>query len=347
MNLTKLLNTCALIAVFWVSGCATVPSDLVGRPGRSVALRELCEKYDVSWHWDSVTQVVSLTSDGQPVQALVGSEILLIGSKRILLSRPIIIQNSRIMVPEDFELNVFSSPPAVGKPSQRLVRRIKNVNHIVLDAGHGGKDPGAIGVKGIQEKDVVLDLARRIARYLKAKGIKITMTRDTDHFITLARRTEIASQSKADLFVSIHANANSASSAEGVEVFTLKPLSDLERREEQRGKNQRLLFQGLNMKDRDEVLEEVVADILYHYKQGRSPALAANLSASLSQAGKAPNRGHKTSRFFVLRNTLSPAVLVEVGFLTNPHEGRKLSTPGYRDKLARVIVDELMDYVYE
>ena len=112
---------------------------------------------------------------------------------------------------------------------------------VVIDPGHGGKDPGAIGRSGVQEKKIVLDISKRLKKILLNRGYKVKMTREKDEFISLQGRTEIASKSMADLFVSVHANSSPVRSVHGLEVYAAEYLDFKSRNEEQRKKNQNLI----------------------------------------------------------------------------------------------------------
>ncbi len=224
---------------------------------------------------------------------------------------------------------------------------LKKIQQIVIDPGHGGKDPGAIGVKGLQEKGVVLDIAKRLKKILEHDGVQVKMTRETDEFISLPERTQFASRTKADLFISIHANSSPARSICGMEVFSLSDLGSWERNEVQRKENQRILFNRLAMKAMPAQVQDIVEDMLYCHKQTESDILALKVIDKTTKLAKTKNRGLKYSRFFVLRNTLVPAVLVEVGFLTNPKEEALLNTGAYRQKIADGLAASLLDYIHE
>ena len=230
--------------------------------------------------------------------------------------------------------------PIVTPALPSLVR----VHEIILDAGHGGKDPGAIGPMGLLEKDVVLDIAQRLAEIFKDRGVKVILTRESDVFISLQSRTEMASQSQADLFVSIHANSSPIRSVAGVEVFSLKDLGYVEKNEVQRKTNYELMFETLAMKQGSKDLENILEDLLYSHKQAQSLSLAKTLSETVSQEANTENRGFKTSHFYVLRNTLIPAVLVEIGFLTHPREEKLLQTSAYRQKIAEGLARGILLY---
>ena len=130
----------------------------------------------------------------------------------------------------------------------------------------------------------------------------------------------------------------------GAEVYCLKDLGTLEKNEAQRQANHKLMFKNLAMKKGSLSLEDIIEDMLYTHKQSVSPVLAENLVDGVAQTAKAQDRGEKQSRFFVLRNTLIPAVLVEIGFVTNPKEGRLLKTDDYRQRIAEGLAKGILGY---
>src|SRR3989338_1343485 len=326
----KLIWLVVLSLALFASGCATAPGGRMTDSRKRIYLKDLCDRYSLPWQWDHISQTVDLKIESTSVRLLAGSSILLLGKEQIRLNAPVTIDQSSVMLPHDFKIKVMG--------------RFPKLREVIIDAGHGGKDPGAIGVTGMQEKTVVLDVARRLKKLLEAAGVKVTMTRKDDTFISLQERTEIASRSKADLFVSIHANSSPARGVHGVEAYCLKDLGTLEKNEAQRQANHRLMFKNLSMKKGSLSLEDIVEDMLYTHKQSVSPALATKLADRVAQTAKANDRGDKQSRFFVLRNTLIPAVLVEIGFVTNPKEGRLLKTGDYRQKIAEGLANGILGY---
>ncbi len=338
-----------LSLVFFTSGCATVPGGRITDSRKRIYFKDLCDRYSLPWQWDHISQTADLKIEGVSVRILVGSGILLLGKEQVKLNAPVTIDESSVMLPRDFKIKVMDRFPklfSAKAPARaaKVPRVFRKLREVVLDAGHGGKDPGAIGVMGMQEKTVVLDIARRLKRLLETAGVKVTMTRQDDTFIPLPERTAIASRSRADLFVSIHANSSPARGVHGVEVYCLKDLGTLEKDEAQRQANHKLMFKNLAMKKGSLDLEDIVEDMLYTHKQSVSPVLAVGLAGRVAQTAKANDRGDKQSRFFVLRNTLIPAVLVETGFVTNPKEGRLLKTGDYRQRIAEGLASGILEY---
>ena len=306
-------------------------------------LEGLCSKYALDCAWDGIAQTVSMDYRGQRVQALVGSNLVLVGKDKVILSAPLKRLRGAVVVPPDFERLVFVSEQKVPGGGSFLGTRIGKV---VVDAGHGGKDPGALGVSGLKEKDVDLDIASRLARNLREAGVDVIQTRGSDDFISLAERTVMASRPGVDLFISIHSNATKSRRASGIEVYYIGPLAMEDKCEVQRLQNEKKLCSLLNMRKDSNDVRGIVTDMLYAYKVEDAPRLANAVSRELAQSLGQISRGSKLARYFVLRNTLVPAVLVEVGFISNPREASQLKDGAYRQKIADAITKSLMRYVY-
>lgn len=325
-----------IIFLTLLAGCATVPQPL---PTGAVELKELCERLNIQWMWDSVSQVVTLRKGDREARAMVGSAVVIVEGDKIALSAAVTRTQNMIVVPPDFETLVAA------RLDQRSAVGFARSPVIIIDAGHGGKDPGAIGRSGVREKDVVLDIARRLQQALQGRGLDVKMTRSADQFISLGKRTEFATRNKADLFVSVHANSSPARNVQGIEVYTVRDLDYREKKEDQRRRNHAIYFQQSAMEPGNAQVQKVVADMLYNHKQRESPVLSSYVMRDLTQTTKAANRGRRKAGFFVLRNTLIPAVLVEVGFLSNKTEEKQLDTDAYRQQIADGLAESVYKYV--
>jgi N-acetylmuramoyl-L-alanine amidase len=218
---------------------------------------------------------------------------------------------------------------------------------IVLDAGHGGHDAGAVGPTGVQEKEVVLDVTRRVAKKVEAGlGVKVVMSRDSDVFVTLRDRTNYANKQRADLFVSIHANAHPQSVSEGVETYFLSSeASDSGARQVAAIENGVVQLEGPGARQRGgDVLKSILWDLAQSEFQEESSFMAETVLDSMSKSLSLVNRGVKQAGFYVLGGAAMPAILIEIGFLTNRKEERKLATPEHREALARAIYAGLAEY---
>jgi N-acetylmuramoyl-L-alanine amidase len=338
----RLVCHALLVAVtVFLAGCAAGPRVAPLPPERT--LEGLCGKYSMNCAWDGVSQTVTMYYHGQKIQALVGSRIVIVGAEKLSLSAPLGRRQGAVVVPEDFEKMVFAPERIAGagtSASGRLFARV------VVDAGHGGKDSGAVGFCNIKEKDIDLDLARRVARNFKDAGVDVILTRDQDEFIPLDGRTDLASRPDVDFFLSIHANANKNHRARGVEVYYSGALGKEDKSEDQRRHNEKKVCSLFNMRKDSETLNRVVAGMLYAYKMRVSAAMAEAVSRGMGTDLGQSSRGSKTARYFVLRNTLVPAILVEVGFISNPREAVLLKEGRYRQKIADAITQSLLRYAY-
>jgi N-acetylmuramoyl-L-alanine amidase len=212
----------------------------------------------------------------------------------------------------------------------------KGVRRIVIDPGHGGDDPGAKGYHGLVEKDITLDLARRLARRIDAlPGYQAILTRDGDYFVRLGERQRFARRKNGDLFVSLHANAARNRSANGFEVYflSLSGATDKMARELADKENAADLIGGV-----PEEAEEEVLSILFDYLQvegmKRSEALAEEIWNSFRNGRDMELRNVKQAGFAVLKSLEIPAVLVEVGFITNRSDAALLKKDEFRDRIA-------------
>lgn len=204
--------------------------------------------------------------------------------------------------------NLISSNP--GNEIVMKLARDQNIKKsdriIVVDAGHGGTDPGAVSPSGIREKDIVLDISLLVENKLNGLGYKTLMTRNTDEFISLDGRSKFANDNFADIFVSIHANS-AVATARGIETYVPRTVTD-------------------------------------PIKKEQGDSLAKLVQEELIKSTKATNRGVKQANHSVTRKSNMAAILLEVGFLSNPGEEALLKTDGYRDKLADAIVKGIERY---
>jgi N-acetylmuramoyl-L-alanine amidase len=237
----------------------------------------------------------------------------------------------------------FSRP---SEPATRARQGATPLRTIVIDAGHGGHDSGAVGPTGVQEKEVVLDVTRRVAKKLEAGlGVKVVMSRDSDVFVPLRDRTNFANKQRADLFVSIHANAHPQSVSEGVETYFLSSeASDSGARQVAAIENGVVQLESPASRQRGDVLKSILWDLAQSEFQEESSFMAETVLDSMSKSLNLVNRGVKQAGFYVLGGAAMPAILIEIGFLTNRKEERKLATPEHREAIARAIYSGLAEY---
>lgn len=210
-------------------------------------------------------------------------------------------------------------------------------DQIVLDAGHGGDDHGAEGPAGLREKDLVLDVARRLRTRLERDGVRVLLTRDADLYVPLDERTAIANRAGADLFVSIHANAAQARAARGVETFfvALEASDDAAR---QLAERENAAFREETAAEPEDALASILGDMAANDSMRESDEFARLAHAELSALDpKVPSRGVKQAPFVVLMGVQMPAALLEIGFITNPAEEKLMNTAERRDRVVEAL----------
>ena len=237
------------------------------------------------------------------------------------------------------------TPPA--KTLQDVIGAGQRELIIAIDAGHGGKDPGAHGPSGVQEKKVTLAVARELARQIDADpGMKAVLIRDSDTFVALPQRYMRARNAQADLFISIHADAAPSQAASGASVYVLstRGASSQAARWLADKENAVDLVGGVSLDDKDRNLSAVLLDLSQSATMRASDDVANQVLAALKKVGKAHKPGIERANFVVLRSPDVPSMLVETGFITNPGEEKKLDDPDYRQRLAAAIKQGVRDY---
>ena len=233
--------------------------------------------------------------------------------------------------------------PAGGRGQGEGAPSKKHKIKVVVDAGHGGKDPGTTA-RGLREKDLTLSMARDLAGILKDSGdFDVTLTRDSDVFIPLDRRSDIANQWGADVFVSIHVNFNDSSHERGMEVYFLsEKASNTEAALVAQLENSVLGLQEKKPQDMEAamILSEMEKTDLIN----ESAMLAGYVAKSVGKKVDIDDRGVKQAQFFVLHWTRSPAILVETAFISNSKDAAKLASQSWRHKMAESIYDGVRTY---
>ena len=254
---------------------------------------------------------------------------------------------------------VFSRPstPVVGRntpPAPAPVRRVKGNRVVVVDAGHGGPDHGMTGTmpggRRLYEKDVTLSVARRLSELLRAEGLTVLMTRTTDTLIALSDRGRIANERRGDVFISIHVNAanpnwKNPNGARGFETYFLAEAKTEDARRVEQMENEAVRFETAANTGKGDDLSFIINDMAQNEHLRESSDLAETVQRSLGRIHPGPSRGVKQAGFRVLVNAFMPAVLVEIGFGTNPDEAVFLSDAASHRILARAIADATVEYL--
>lgn len=218
---------------------------------------------------------------------------------------------------------------------------------VAIDAGHGGKDPGAIGKKGTKEKDIVLKIARELETLIKREpGLKSVLIRDGDYFIPLRDRIKKARKHQADLFISVHADAARNRKARGSSVFVLSQngASSEAARWLAKKENNADLIGGISLDEKDPMLASVLLDLSQRHTNESSSTVAGSLLQELKKVGQVHSRKVEKAGFVVLKSPDIPSVLVESAFLSNPREEKKLRTREYQQRVAKAVLKGVKKY---
>ena len=241
-----------------------------------------------------------------------------------------------------------NADPAHNQRNDDIIPDLGEIKKIVIDPGHGGDDPGAIGPNGIQEKDIVLSVSKKLGDILTAKyGAEVIFTRDKDIFIPLNERTETANSKKADLFISIHANASPKKETRGIETYFLNWTDDKEAMKVAAREN-KISFKKMEKVQGD--LQMILQDLKRKNKNEESMKLASSIQNAMVSTlkenySKIQDLGVKYAWFYVLIGAEMPSILVEISFVSNNEEEKRLAEDEYKDKIAEAIASGINSYI--
>ena len=291
-----------------------------------------------------LTQSLSYTSQLLPPLSQQAHRLVIdLSNKNSTLSKP--IKNNKKVITTLSNKEIAKPPTIQARKINKPLPRRDIV--IAIDAGHGGKDPGAIGKLGTKEKDIVLAIARKLAKLVNSEpGMRAYLTRKKDVFISLRQRIKRARIQKADMFISIHADAFDRPSARGASVFVLSErgasseaaqmLADKE--------NAADLVGGISLEDKDDLLASVLLDLSQTASLEASLEVAQTVLFGLKRVGNTHKKQVESASFVVLKSPDIPSILVETAFISNPAEERKLRTKGHQNKLALAMMSGIRNY---
>ncbi len=244
----------------------------------------------------------------------------------------------------------FEASSANAETRARTARK----RRIVVDAGHGGVDPGMSGPIGrswkIREKDITLQVSRRLATALRERGLEVIMTRTSDTLIDLHDRGRIANEKQGDLFISIHVNAanprwKNPGAARGFETYFLAEAKTEDAKRVERMENEAVRFETGAQAESGDPLSFIINDMAQNEHLRESSDLASIIQGRLGKVEPGPSRGVKQAGFLVLTTAYMPAVLVEIGFGTNPADATFMKTPAHQREIADAIADAAVEYL--
>jgi N-acetylmuramoyl-L-alanine amidase len=260
------------------------------------------------------------------------------GPYRIVLD----VENKQEKIKEKKSLDEL--PPVPAGPAKRDKVKIDDIKLVVIDPGHGGKDPGAIGQRGTKEKDITLKIAKKLAKKIRQNlKVRTILTRTQDVFVPLSKRTEIANSKNADIFISIHTNASLNPKSQGFEVYFLS--GDSSDKEAQAVAN--MENSVMAMEDRTSEMNRVsriLWSLTMNQFMNESSELCSFINKSVIKRTELTGRGVKQAGFYVMRGARMPAVLVESAFLSNKKEEKILNKDGFQEKVADAICNAVSEY---
>ncbi|MFH2138331.1 MAG: N-acetylmuramoyl-L-alanine amidase [Candidatus Omnitrophota bacterium] len=327
------------------SGCASTRGVKKGHrldKGHYVSLKSICSEHGLSWQWDGFSKVIIVKKLQDEIRLYPGASLILYNRQIRDMQMPVYLREGIIMVPVVFADLFVKEKDKL--PSPQGQRKEVTIRKIVIDAGHGGKDPGASGQSIVPEKNIVLDIASRLKKELQAGGIKVIMTRDTDIFIPLKERSEIANSEKADFFISIHANAADASGPKGFEAFYLSNEYDDFSKAVQIKENAVVAFEQDADYEYSADLNTTIWDMIFTENRIESIEMAYAISGQMNRMLKLKTRYIRGAKFLVLKDAQMPSILLEVGYLSNSTESAQLNNAYYRQMLAEAIAAGVMQY---
>ncbi|MCX5679039.1 MAG: N-acetylmuramoyl-L-alanine amidase [Candidatus Omnitrophica bacterium] len=313
-------------------------------------LTRICDTYKVSCSWDTFAKTASLKAGSNNIVLRSESRIILINGKESKLDRPVVVTDGTVFVPVSFARKTIAPLSAAETAAPQKVPVIEaekafTIRTIALDTGHGGKDAGAIGRgRGTKEKDVALTLSKKVRNLLENAGIKVVMIRDNDTFVALPKRSVIANDSGADIFVSIHINASFSKLARGFECYYLSSATDDNARALEAFEDSSLKLSDDADAEHSRRLDKTLWDMTLTENRKESEELAGFICKSVDEEQLIKNNGVKSARFYVLKHTHIPSVLVESGYISNRIEEMKLRDQGFLDKMAEAIVRGILRY---
>ncbi len=286
-----------------------------------VSLRTVAERLGMKRQWVVMGKQMILRSDWTRMEFRVNDRDIRINGIRVYLGSPVAFRQGDLNISK-LDLEYTVSPVL----TPQIYSKVPKLYRIVLDAGHGGKDPGTQNKKqGLEEKTLVLDISQRLGLLLQNMGYEVEYTRKSDRFIRLDERPRLANRLKADLFLSVHLNGTASGSVNGSETYAFTPRNQPSTKNSKLSASDRRFYPG----NRNNEWSTLVG----YYVQ-----------RELTNSLKTPDRGLKRGRWDVLRTLECPGLLIEAAFVTNSKEARMLKTQAYRQRIAQAIATGVFRY---
>ena len=375
MNMYKALNRKIAFAVFFLILLLIPSTSFSGLPANKQSLNDtaqaedsslnatpllaLIKNLDVDMSWNAESGILALYSEKGKIIIMPGNRHLIAGQSVITLNKAPFFNEGVLMVDEGFVnilLSILSSSPNPSHNKAPYISSSKNnagdidrvdklFKTIVIDPGHGGDDDGAVSPWGVKEKDLVLQIAKAVKKIIEDNmGIRVLLTRNDDYFVPLEERTKIAGNVKADLFISIHANSTRKRLIQGIETYFMSPdATDEDAMAAAVKENSVIELEGKTFEANSD-LAFILMDISQTAHLKASSQFAKLLHENLSYLMNTSDRGVKQAPFIVLASASMPAVLLEVGFLSNKSEMRRLKQRDTHKKIAEAVLRSIRTF---
>jgi len=355
-----------LIASLGLAGCASQSAYF--RPDPSVLdsariisgvqyipLEKLCGSYDVRYKWDGYINTAKIEKGRNEIVLRAGSGTILVNGAHKKMKSPAVLSSGQMYVPVSFVNRDFGDMLGVKTAREAIPQevvaegpKIYRISTVVIDAGHGGKDPGATGRRfRLREKSMTLSIAKKLGSILERSGMRVVYTRKNDNFIPLPKRSDVANNAGADLFVSVHINASRSKSLNGFECYYLSDATDDNARALEAFEDSSVSMNEKATAEHSRQLDKTLWDLALTENRTESSELANYICDSVEAGREADVRGVRTARFYVLKHTNIPSVLVEIGYLSNRSEEAKLKDPAYLDRMTELVAGGILKYKKE
>lgn len=317
---------------------------------------ELNKTFKATIQEDFLDQRLRISIYNEQIIILLESSYLSFADKTYNFRYPVISRQGKYYIPLKLITDILPLifPDKISYKNGSIIadKPVDNsIKTIVLDPGHGGKDPGAVGfTKKNLEKDVVLKVARKVKDLIETNlNIRVILTRENDSFVSLQERTLLANRENADLFVSLHCNANNSHKYNGIEVYYLSTAKTDEARAVETLENSVVYDYegGEEAVKRYDDLALILADMAQNEHLIESYDLSGQIQENIVNKTNGRNRGVKQANFYVLRGAYMPSVLIEMGFISNPEEEKKLVKDDYQNKIAEAIYAGIRNFKFK
>lgn len=312
-----------------------------------LSLAALSEASHLSLNWDPIFKNASVQNGSVSAKFHIGSEYALMNGRIRKLCKKAILYKDEILISQDALPYLYSQPivpKTVEKSAEPAMRKIRR---IVVDAGHGGKDFGATSKRGTVEKDLALDVSFKLRRELEALGFEVILSRSSDVFISLQDRAKLPMIKSADLFISVHANASLDKKLSGFEVYYLSEATDDNALAVERAENASLRYEKDSSFGPGQSAKEIYWDLRQTENRRQSIQISQFITNRVDESTEISAKRVRSAGFYVLKWAESPSVLIEIGYITNSQDERRLKDQSYRYELAHGIAQGILDYAKE